>query len=69
MREHARDPGKETWPARRRFLGSQHKRERGNAKSVFCPRWGRGQISGGPESLLVFGRGRARARVCPRECI
>lgn len=36
LRERARDRGKETWRARRWFLGSQHKRERGNAKFVFA---------------------------------
>lgn len=73
VRERARDRGKETWRARRWFLGSQHERERGNAKFVFfLPAAGKGadRPAGGPERRSDFGGGgRASVCVCPRECM
>lgn len=72
VRARTRDRGEETWRARRWFLGSQHQRERGNAKFVFA-RGGKGGSSrpaGGLHRRSNFGGGRrASARVCPCECI
>lgn len=65
--ERARDRGKETWRARRWFLGSQHKRERGNTKFVFARggEGGRSRPAGSPKSRSNFGGGRrASVRVC-----
>ena len=71
-RARARDRGKETWRARRWFLGSQHSRERGNAKFVSA-RSEEGRLSGpagGPESRSDFGgERRTSVCVCPRACI
>lgn len=66
MRARTRDRGEETWRARHGFLGSQHKRERGNAKFVFCPRRGRGQFSacGRPPRSCTFWRGKESERAC-----
>ncbi|XDB53789.1 hypothetical protein AB1E18_007304 [Capra hircus] len=63
-RARARDRGKETWRARRWFLGSQHSRERGNAKFVSA-RSEEGRLSGpagGPESRSDFGGERRTTR-------